>query len=181
MISKGFYPQSRWQKNNLHMSVETMPLCVASKVDRVRIEMPYHAIAYVSTAVAGLTTEDIDRLLIDARARNQLKSVTGVLLYDGLRFFQYLEGPEHGVSKIYARIQSSALHSQIEELFSAPVNATYFNQWYMACSKTDGSILQQFCTKEWRREAPYIAEDHAGESPEVLQKLIEFWNQIHPR
>lgn len=142
--------------------------------------MPYHAIAYASTAVAGLTTEDIDRLLIDARARNQIQRVTGVLLYDGSRFFQYLEGPDYGVSKIYSRIQESSKHARIEELFNGPVEATYFRQWYMACSKTDGSILQKFCTKEWRREAPYLGEGHEGEPPEVLQDLIRFWNEIRP-
>ena len=140
--------------------------------------MPYHAIAYASTAVAGLITEDIDLLLIDARARNQIEGVTGVLLYDGSRFFQYLEGPDYGVSKVYSRIQESSKHARIEELFNGRVEATYFRQWYMACSRADSSILQKFCTKEWRREALHVGEYHDVEPPEVLQDLIQFWNEM---
>ena len=78
--------------------------------------MTHRAVAYVSTAVAGRTPADLDRLLIDARAHNRMEGVTGVLLHDGHRFFQYFEGPPAGVEKIYARIRDSRMHVGLQEL-----------------------------------------------------------------
>lgn len=35
---------------------------------------------------------EVDRLLVSSSAHNSLAAITGVLLYDGARFFQYFEG-----------------------------------------------------------------------------------------
>ncbi len=137
--------------------------------------MPYRAIAYVSTAAGGLHTEDIDRLLVDARAHNQLAGVTGVLLYDGSRFFQYFEGPDQGVARIYARIQASRMHVQLEELFDENIEMTFFTQWHMGCTKTEGSTLQKYSTGQWHREANFLLQGPHTGAPEILQDLVKFW------
>ncbi|HBN52856.1 MAG TPA: F420H(2):quinone oxidoreductase [Stenotrophomonas sp.] len=140
--------------------------------------MTQHAVAYLSTAVAGLTPADLDRLLVDARARNRMEGVTGVLLHDGRRFFQYFEGPEAGVALIYERIRASRMHVELEELQSGPVEQLYFSQWHMGCSRAEGSALQALSSRQWRQEARYLREDvaGAGESP-GLRELLAFWER----
>lgn len=140
--------------------------------------MSLSAVAYRSTAVAGLAAADIDRLLVDARAHNQLVGVTGVLLYDGVHFFQYFEGPTAGVARIYRRICGSRMHVEIQELQHGPVPRTYFSQWHMGCCQAAGSVLQELSTALWQRQAGYLPDDVAqsGDSP-GLRALQAFWER----
>jgi len=137
------------------------------------------AIAYVSRAVAGLTREDLDRLLVDARAHNKLHGVTGVLLFDGTRFLQYFEGTAQAVERIYARILASYMHTELETLFDNQVPEPYFNQWHMGCSMTTSSTLQQLSTRLWKRESQALQVDQNCHVPPVIHELVEFWNQAH--
>ena len=83
--------------------------------------MSLHAIAYASEARADLQTTDLDRLLADATAFNRVAGVTGVLMFDGSRFLQYLEGPEDGIDSVYQRIANARSHGQLKVLCRAPV------------------------------------------------------------
>ena len=51
--------------------------------------MPLHAVAYVSDAIEGIETSDIDQILQAAVGFNKVAGVTGVLMFDGQRFLQY--------------------------------------------------------------------------------------------
>ncbi len=75
--------------------------------------MSLHAIAYASEARADLRQPIFDRLLADATAFNRVAGVTGVLMFDGSRFLQYLEGPQDGIDCVPAhpqRAQPGQLH-----------------------------------------------------------------------
>ena len=140
--------------------------------------MSLRAVAYVSTAVAGLGTADLDHLLVDARAHNQLAGVTGVLLFDGRQFFQYFEGPEEGVDRAYERIRNSHMHVDLRELYSAPVDKLHFSQWHMGCTHTEGSVLQQLSTQQWQREAEFLQDEVAqSDASPALRELLAFWAQ----
>ncbi len=140
--------------------------------------MTPHAVAYISTAVAGLTPADLDHLLVDARAHNRMQGVTGVLLHDGHRFFQYFEGPEAGVARIYDRIRASRMHMALEELQHGPVERLYFSQWHMGCSHAEGSVLQALSSRQWRQEARHLREDVAlAGNPPGLRELLAFWER----
>lgn len=140
--------------------------------------MTHRAVAYTSTAVAGLTPADLDHLLVDARAHNRMEGVTGVLLYDGRRFFQYFEGPDAGVERIYARIRGSRMHVELDVLQDGPVQQLHFMQWHMGCTRTDGSVLLQLSSRQWQQQARYLGEDlaRAGDTP-GLRGLLAFWEQ----
>ncbi|MGH8054411.1 MAG: BLUF domain-containing protein [Stenotrophomonas sp.] len=142
--------------------------------------MSNRAVAYVSTAVAGLTPTDLDHLLVDARAHNQMAGVTGVLLYDGHRFFQYFEGPAEGMERIYERIKNSRMHVQLHELHNGPVDHLYFSHWHMGCRLTEGSILQKISTQQWLHEVELLQDDVAQDAASpALRELLAFWEQPH--
>ena len=71
--------------------------------------MPLHAVAYVSDAVDGIETSDIDQILRAASGFNKVAGVTGVLMFDGRRFLQYFEGPEDGVDSVFQRVVQATL------------------------------------------------------------------------
>ncbi len=141
--------------------------------------MSYRAIAYVSTAVAGLESADIDHLLVDARAHNQLAGVTGVLLYDGQRFFQYFEGEDEGVARVYARILASTMHVNVQVLHDDHVDRRHFAQWHMGSSDAEGSVLQKLSNQQWQHEAEVLQEDvcEMGQGSPALRELLVFWGQ----
>lgn len=58
--------------------------------------MPIRAVAYVSEA-PDTDLRKVDQIVADAAAFNLQAGVTGVLLFDGTRFLQYIEGPEDGL------------------------------------------------------------------------------------
>ncbi len=151
---------------------------LAAPEQEVIPRMSNRAVAYVSTAVSGLTPVEIDHLLVDARAHNQLAGVTGVLLYDGQQFFQYFEGPEEGMARIYERIRNSRMHVHLQELHNGPVESLYFSHWHMGCSLTDGSMLQKISTQQWEHEVGNLQDDIAQDAASpALRELLAFWEQ----
>lgn len=137
--------------------------------------MDYAAVVYRSTALTGLEANDLDHLLVDARAHNQLAGVTGVLLYDGRCFLQYFEGARPDVDRIYARIRASRLHVDLHELQNGPISQRVFHQWYMGCSQVGGSVLQKLSRQQWQHEVDQVSEETAG-SPGLCE-LLRFWER----
>lgn len=97
--------------------------------------MPLRATAYVSEATRNLPAERLQQLVADAMLFNASVDVTGVLLFDGTRFLQYIEGPEAGVSAAYTRILAAGSHSGLVEL----------NRGRAGCSPR-ASVPCSFCT-----------------------------------
>ena len=88
--------------------------------------MPLRAIAYVSEATRNLAAERLQQLVTDAMLFNESVDVTGVLLFDGTRFLQYLEGPEAGVGAAYTRILAASSHNGLVELNRGRVGRRQF-------------------------------------------------------
>ena len=91
-----------------------------------------HAILYVSTAVHVPAPHEIEQLLQRARERNVRAGVTGLLLNDGGRFMQYIEGPPEALLPIYKIILADPLHHRIRELMSESIGEREFDGWAMA-------------------------------------------------
>ncbi|WP_295547387.1 BLUF domain-containing protein [uncultured Stenotrophomonas sp.] len=73
--------------------------------------MNLRAIVYASEAIPGLSNGRIHDLAQSACRFNLQAGVTGVLLYDGRRFFHYLEGPEDGMAIVYARVLAARIRT----------------------------------------------------------------------
>lgn len=131
------------------------------------------ALAYVSTAIKPLTSQELDELLADARAFNQEVGVTGALLYHDNSFFQYLEGPADGVKIVYDRIKSSRMHKDLIELIYGPAEKREFSDWHMGFTEAPGSLLQQLANAEWTQSLPELQTRAAPSSG--LRILLRFW------
>ncbi|NWA59857.1 diguanylate phosphodiesterase [Pantoea sp. B9002] len=58
----------------------------------------------------------LEDMVAKANSKNKNFDVTGILLFDGLHFFQLLEGPREAVQGIYKRICQDARHHNLVEL-----------------------------------------------------------------
>ena len=91
-----------------------------------------HQITYISTARSGTTERDVAAILDASRRNNRRDGVTGLLVSDGTRFLQVLEGDEAAVEKAYARIKADARHRAAVILSSKTVSERQFGAWDMA-------------------------------------------------
>ena len=71
---------------------------------------------YRSRLCDSVPFRDVETMISAANLRNEHESVTGILLFNGLHFFQLLEGPEHSVKTIYQQICKDVRHFNVVEL-----------------------------------------------------------------
>lgn len=112
--------------------------------------MALHAFAYVSTAREGLDAPDLDALLASATTFNRMAGVTGVLMFDGTRFLQYIEGPRDGVASVHARILNARRHGSISELAAGELPSRWFPRWTMANRRIDPATLDSIVDAPWQ-------------------------------
>lgn len=134
--------------------------------------MPLHALVYCSRAKPGLTLYQIDDIASDAADHNQLAGVTGVLLTDGKRFLQYIEGPEEGVALAYSRITNSKSHTDIAELGRSVGGPRRFPYWSMRWLPVEPADLRIAEVSDWRGLA-YREETTVFQVPTGIERVTE--------
>jgi len=92
-------------------------------------------ITYVSTARPELPADAIDQILAASRRNNHADGITGLLLYDGYRFLQALEGEPDRVRRAYDRIKADPRHRALVLLSSHEVTDRSFGTWSMASQR----------------------------------------------
>ncbi|MGI4778006.1 MAG: BLUF domain-containing protein [Janthinobacterium lividum] len=60
----------------------------------------------------------VGQIVAQARARNAQRGITGLLVFDGSRFCQHLEGPNEAVDALMQRIAHDTRHSDVRVLYS---------------------------------------------------------------
>ncbi len=134
---------------------------------------PLATIVYSSRAVSPLSDPELQDLMHTAQARNHREGVTGVVLYDDSRFFQWLEGPAGGVERIMGSIRNDRRHTDLQVLTQRTSATRRFEGWDMklAAQGADPNV--------WHGEAleppREIIEDLHREptaAPTLLVKLV---------
>lgn len=111
--------------------------------------MPLSSIAYSSRTAEGITVDQLDALVRDASHHNRLAGVTGVLLCDGNRFLQYLEGPEDGIEFVFARVLGSRRHSDVIVLGRGESAVRRFPYWSMHWIPVEQHELHVAAVADW--------------------------------
>ncbi len=92
-------------------------------------------LTYISSALRTVDHREVDAILGTSRRNNGAAGVTGLLLYDGRRFLQALEGDALLVNQTYERIKADPRHRGIVLLSSKDVATRSFGDWSMAGQK----------------------------------------------
>ncbi len=95
------------------------------------------AIVYRSRAVVPLADIDLYYLLAEARQRNDSLGLTGLLLYDRSYFFQWLEGDEDNLARVWNSIRHDARHAELTVLADQPIPVKLFAGWKMQFAHRD--------------------------------------------
>jgi len=142
-------------------------------------QMPLSTVVYRSRAVKSLSAPELYELTSFAQKRNSREGITGLMLYDNERFFQWLEGPEDSVERVMGSITKDARHTDLEVLNKRPAEMRTFGAWSMKLA-APGQIMSG-----WHRdviEPPReIVEDlhtRPAEAPTLLVKLVAVTAQM---
>lgn len=104
-------------------------------------------VTYQSHACEAPTKGELEALVARARQRNHAHGVTGMLLYEGGRYLQTLEGPPEGLDSIWASIKRDHRHDDITVLSQHLVTSRLFSDWdlllYRRIEEAPPSILDR--------------------------------------
>lgn len=78
--------------------------------------MPIKTVLYVSKAAGSRSLTHLRTLVPHARAANQRREITGVLLFDGRNYTEVLEGPTKAIDAVMAGIAMDTRHSRMRVL-----------------------------------------------------------------
>lgn len=91
-----------------------------------------HQLIYISTARLSDPDREIGQILLTSRRNNLRDGITGLLVFDGKRFLQVLEGPRLQVEAALLRIRGDARHRAPVILSARPTEQAEFGKWDMA-------------------------------------------------
>lgn len=93
--------------------------------------MRLKTLTYTSRASLDLTDEDLAAIHQTARHLNALDGIGGLLLFDGSRFLQIVEGAEDAIDNLVARLRMDPRHSAFEVRDEHYVERRSFPDWSM--------------------------------------------------
>lgn len=100
------------------------------------------AIVYRSRADRNLSTRRLGELLATARSRNAREGLSGILLYDGIHFLQWLEGPADALHRVWSSIQNDPRHTELELLGRPELPVRLFRGWEMGLAGRSRGIAE---------------------------------------
>lgn len=118
--------------------------------------MPIRAVVYVSEAsdalrgdLLGLRSGKLQELVDDATRFNRDAGVSGVLLFDGTRFVQYLEGPPDGLDVAFSRVLGASSHHDLIELQRGTIKDRRLPYWPMRWLPVEVKELSEVAVGDW--------------------------------
>lgn len=94
-------------------------------------------VVYVSAARISFSKQDLKFLEETATRRNELRGITGILLYRAETFFQVIEGPDEVVNQTFDMIRANDNHGHIRVLVRRFVHKREFEGWSMSIIDPD--------------------------------------------
>jgi len=100
-----------------------------STLSMARAGPPFATLCYQSRAKQRPSAADLAQLVLEARERNRQFGVTGMLVHEGDRFFQWIEGPGDALEGLWSSIRRDDRHSDIELLGEGVTPIRLFSEW----------------------------------------------------
>ncbi len=141
----------------------------ALKNDTASVNGMLSNLVYRSRAVQPLSAPELHELALAAQSRNRNEAVTGLVLYDDDRFFQWLEGPTDSLERIMQSIWNDPRHTDIEVLHTQPIAARTFGKWNMKLAAQGPNSVS------WRDEVivpPREVIDDLRQNPDEAAALL---------
>ncbi len=137
-------------------------------------------IAYLSSATAPMSRQDLQDLLGTCRENNAARGITGMLLYGNGTFLQVLEGDEVTVDALLDTIRKDPRHGDLQVLHRKTVDRRQYPDWTMGFTQlSDGDLrkvkgLQDFTAQDFN-------PDYLAGHGEIVQSLMDHFRKERMR
>ena len=136
---------------------------------------PLSTIVYHSKASVDFTELDLLYLLAGSRARNRDEGVTGILVYDRGAFFQWIEGPNLPLQRVWNSIRKDPRHHDIQVLADTSIPIRLFQDWHMQFAHRDCKAADHI---EGLIQASDQVMDRLHESPNEAPMILAEFSEI---
>lgn len=104
---------------------------------------------YVSRCIDPRGPSAIPEIIQTARRENAIHGITGVLMFDGERFCQYIEGEADDVNHLSRAIAADQRHAEFRVVAEAEAKTRRFRVWSMAYAYADdSSLIDAICSQQ---------------------------------
>lgn len=104
--------------------------------------MQYKRLAYTSLAALDLSVEQLFDIGQTARDLNALDGVTGLLLFNGTHFLQWIEGAPEVIDELMERLRRDPRHSAVEIRETQMADSRLFADWSMKLVRVRAQFMQ---------------------------------------
>ena len=123
---------------NCHSSTNLGLILKQKKV----VQMSLQELIYTSLAEPVNARRDVSDILGWSEKYNASAGITGLLLFDGSRYIQILEGDPKTVDTLFKSISNDTRHFGIELLHTGQIEERSFRQWRMAYESLPAGLLE---------------------------------------
>ena len=117
--------------------------------------------AYHSTLADEYDASCVGAIIKTARTFNASHGVTGVLLFDGERFCQYIEGGAATLDALVERLHRDPRHQNVTTLLHEPLHEDRrYPDWSMAYCDVENSIIDQMIIRAPHEALTLLKEKH---------------------
>lgn len=99
---------------------------------------PLHAVLYTSSLATGTPVTAVAAVVGAARHKNREEDLTGLLVFDGVGFLQYLEGPLAQLNACLERIRKDRRHERFSVVYQGACSARRFKGFSLGYAIADG-------------------------------------------
>lgn len=104
--------------------------------------MELKTLTYTSLARLDLRATELVDIHQTARRLNALDGITGMLIFNGSRFLQIIEGAEEAIDSLLERLRRDCRHSALEVRDARLVGERSFPEWSMELITVSAGYLE---------------------------------------
>lgn len=130
--------------------------------------MQLKTLTYTSRARLDLSDAELEQIHETARHLNALDGISGLLVFDGTRFLQIIEGSEAAIDDLVERLRRDTRHSAFEVRDERAVQKRSFSGWSMQLVRVSSGY------RAARSElAPLLPSETSAEIREIALRMSD--------
>lgn len=139
-----------------------------------------YQVIYSSKASAPMSIAGLQEILVDARAGNEARNVTGALVFVDGFFLQVLEGEKDTVLALVRNIVADSRHTDAKVFHEMEVDHRMFGTWRMAYVDATAEQLSTWAGLPGATSIDLILKDLEGDSTRTGQVARGILQAIAP-
>lgn len=108
-------------------------------------------LTYISRAMEGLSSEDLEKILEQARINNMSRGITGILIFNRHFFLQAIEGARPVINDLLNALAQDMRHSNLQLVSCIEIKQRKWSEWsmnYVSPNHFNRSLMLKYSTRD---------------------------------